>query len=1043
MGNISPAVKENLRSTVFDFQPVPIVVLSEKGSKIVLINRAAHQLFQSSKLLVDKDVSNLPIRWQDGSDDALQELLTQSSESGQISPDQGRDENGATLRLQVEITKNELHSNVTARLLVSKFNVTGESFRMLTFESIKEEPVVHAPSNNPEPTSLSPTQSTRPSLRAQTTSYSGAVDSTATSQTYLEARFSQLCDAIYHSEDRAGFLLAADNSFCYPNFRGKRDVAPVEIDDLEMFFNNWDIWDSTFTRSLTLSELPSIWLNRERKKFRNRRLGLKDGGKDIVLETSGDPLYDSVTGEYIGGVVWITLLGEYADVVASDLQSSLTDFRTICDRLPHLLWSVNDKCEADYFSKSWYDFTGLTEEQSMGTRYTEAIDNDDMRCIWDKFAKASENKTDLTAEAKYRRKDGQWVWMSVRAKAMRDNNGQVLKWYGTSTDVQNFVVERMEAETKQDQMMEMLSQNDIGLFEVKDGYLNVLEGRMFWLKDHRTSRLVKDLDDRKGPGIPEFKDHVWKILDGKEDSATFECQIRSRWYKFSLLQDGVDEPGGPEKAAKVFGCSVDVTEQHQRAGLQAENARLLHEASLEMEKSRLKTAFLAHMSHEIRTPIAGIIGTADMLAESRLDNEQQDCVNNIQVSANNLLTIVNDILDLSKIEAGKIQFEKTVFDVHALVRQVKELFKHTARSKSLELRTLRIDERASLEMVGDAGRVKQILTNLVSNAIKFTSQGSIDISVTSEGAKIHIAVQDSGEGIDDETMATLFKPFVQGDGTTARRHGGTGLGLTISRNLAQKMGGALILESKPSKGTKALLTLPREMGFSGLRVKPSDRPQIQQSVSGSVAIRDATAAATRGEGPPEPRTPSPSREAPTPSPPREYKPDSPQPEQAQKPKQAQQPTQGKQSNSSDAQPLVLVVEDNAINQKVALNLVRKLGYKTHAVWNGQEALDYLSSCPATASPASSPPPSSPPPAAILMDCQMPLLDGYEATKRLRTDQKFKNISAVPVIALTASAIQGDREKCQASGMDDYLSKPVNKALLKGMLERWIPQTPKG
>lgn len=1036
MGSISRSVKENLQSTIFDFQPVPIVVLSEHGSKIALANRAAQHLFRSSEPLVDKGISSLPIRWQDGSDDALDELLTQRNTSGHNSPDRECEENSATLKLQVEITKIDVPSTVTARLLVSTFDDSGASFRMLTFENVKETYDVAAPSLDIEGTSPPLTQSSQPPQRRKTTSYSGAVNSTATSQNYLEAKFSQLCDAIYHSEDRAGFLLAADDSWCYPNFRGRRDVAPVEIDDLEMFFSNWDVWDPSFTKKVPLSEYPSVWLNRERKKFRNRRVGLRDGGKDMVLDTSGDPLYDDDTGEYIGGVVWITLLGEHADVVASDLQSNLTDFRTICDRLPHLLWSVNDKGEADYFSKSFYEFTGLTEEQSMGTGYTQAIDEGDMRGIWERFAKASENKTDFTAEARYRRQDGQWTWMSVRAKAMRDINGDVLKWYGTSTDVQNFVVERMEAQTKQDQMMEMLSQNDIGLFEVKDGYLNVLEGRMTWLKDDRQSRLVKDLDDRKGPGIPEFKEHVYKVLDGKEESATFECQIRERWYKFSILQDGIDEPGGPEKAAKVFGCSVDVTEQHQRAALQADNARLLHEASLEMEKSRLKTAFLAHMSHEIGTPIAGIIGTADMLAESTLDNEQQDCMNNIQVSANNLLTIVNDILDLSKIEAGKIQFEKTNFDVQALIRQVKELFKHTARSKCLELKILGVDERASLGMVGDAGRVKQILTNLVSNAIKFTSEGSIDISVAQEGAKIHITVQDSGEGIDDETMATLFKPFVQGDGTTARRHGGTGLGLTISRNLAQKMGGALTLKSEPSKGTKALLTLPKEMGFAGLMVKSSNRPQIQQSVSGSIAIRDATAAATKGDGSPGAQTRFSSLGSPVLSTPPETEPAS-----EAKPQSPPQPKQPRQSSSPETHHLVLVVEDNAINQKVALNLVRKLGYKTHAVWNGQEALDYLSSC--CSSSASLPSLSSPTqtriPAAILMDCQMPILDGYEATKRIRNDHKYLVVKNVPIIALTASAIQGDREKCQASGMDDYLSKPVNKALLQGMLERWIPQ----
>ncbi|KAK5952145.1 hypothetical protein OHC33_006617 [Knufia fluminis] len=1032
MGRVDSAVNESLRPTIFDVQPTPIIILSEK-STIVLINRAAQQLFQSSHSLVDAHISSLPIHWQDGSDEALQKLLTDSVNADQPGPDHESEGDTAVLKLQVEVPKHELSSTVTARLLVSNFDLSGENFRTLSFENIKENHDVHVPLQGAESTSSGDSRLIRPSSPEKAASYSGAVPSTATSQGQLEARFKRLVDAIYHNEDRAGFLLSADNSFCYPSYRGgDRNVTPVEIDDIEMFFSNWDVWTPDFTRPEPLSEYPSIWLNREKRKLRRRRYGIKEGGKDIVLEISGDPLYDHQTGEFLGSVSWIQTLGEYEDVVTSDFKASLTDFRAICDRLPHLLWTSDDTGEVDYFSKSWYEFTGLTESQSMGLGFTSAIDEADMQGIWDKFTASKKTQTELIAEAKYRRKDGQWIWHAVRAKPLIDSNGRILKWYGTSTDIQTLVVERREAERKKQQMIEMLSMNEIGLFELSDDRLQVLEGHMTWLADNRTTRLVSELDDSKGHGIPALKRHLKDIQEDKYETALFEGQINSRWYKFRLITDGIEEPEGPETANKVMGCSVDVTEQHERVSLEHENARLVHEASLEMEKSRLKTAFLAHMSHEIRTPIAGIIGTAEILAESKLDGEQEDCINNIQVSANNLLTIVNDILDLSKIEAGKIQFEKTAFDAWTVVTQVKELFKHTAKSKALELKCSRPNQSTSLEMIGDSGRVKQILTNLVSNAIKFTSDGSIDISVSKDcAAKIQIVVQDTGEGIDEETMAMLFKPFVQGDASTARRHGGTGLGLTISRNLAQKMGGALTLESTLSQGTKAVLTLPKEMGFEGLTVKSSDRPHIQQSKSGSVTIRDATAGDVALARPALQRMPS-SQSGPAPK----SKPSTPQP-------QSQKQQQGAPSHS---QPLVLIVEDNAINQKVALNLVRKLGYKTHAVWNGQEALDYLSACslPSATTIEKSDPSSIPEldaqtPSAILMDCQMPICDGYEATKLLRTDERYEKVKSVPVIALTASAIQGDREKCQAAGMDDYLSKPVNKALLKGMLERWIPQ----
>ncbi|KAK5102846.1 hypothetical protein LTS08_003647 [Lithohypha guttulata] len=995
-------VEDSLKAGAFEHQPTPTIVLSADRN-VVSINRACQRLFDHPYAFVGRSVLDLPVRWQDGTETAFHEHLTLRQPNGGNIPiyHENAGSSSVMLRLRVELVKHTDQTLITARMAVVDFEVSGAVYRMLSFENIEETHVVQARmrrsgigrQNSSHIDALSSSATRR---KTHTSSRAGSY---ATAEEHLESKFAQLRDAIYFSSNdkRAGFLLSADETFCYPSvFTGEDPVTPVEIDDFELFFEGWEIFDAHFTKKISVEDYPVPWLSKNRTPFRNKRYGIKEAGKDLVIEVEGQPLYNREKTEYIGCVVWVTTLGEYADVVAADLQASLLDFRTICDRLPHLLWTVDVEGKANYFSQSWYDWTGLTEEESMGLAYTSIIDDEHTKTMFTDFAVAVECKSDFRCESRYRRKDGQYRWMSVRSRPLLDSNGKVLKFYGTLTEVHDIVVARLEAERKKAQLMAILSHAEIGLFEVTvEDNLRVLEGKLGWIDEHNTNLPITKLDEAQGQGVTILKNNLQSIMHTDKSSAVFEGQIGSRWYKFRLVGDG--ELGDDlVRPRKVLGCSVDVTEQHERANLEAENARLSAETSLETERNRLKTAFLAHVSHEVRTPIAGIIGTADVLAESNLNSDQMDSLADIRTSANNLLAIVNDILDHSKIEAGELQMEKLPFDVNELIAQVRKLFSFTARAKSIQL-FCRVP--GTIEMLSDPNRVTQIVTNLISNALKFTTKGSITISAEQQGANARIIVEDTGEGIDAQTMGTLFRPFVQGDASTARRHGGTGLGLTISRNLAQRMGGTLVLESTPSVGTKAILTLPKEMGFT--EPTRSNGSEPKQSLTKKVAI-DMTGAsqmalaASHVHLPPESvsatRQPSPAR-------------------------------------GHHNQYHVLVVEDNAINQKIAINLVKKLGYITQATWNGQEALDILEHLTPTDSSA---------PSIILMDCQMPLLDGYEATRRLRTDAKYEKMKDTPVIALTASAIQGDREKCQAAGMDDYLSKPVNKALLKAMLEKWIP-----
>ncbi|MBS1873536.1 MAG: response regulator [Acidobacteria bacterium] len=376
--------------------------------------------------------------------------------------------------------------------------------------------------------------------------------------------------------------------------------------------------------------------------------------------------------------------------------------------------------------------------------------------------------------------------------------------------------------------------------------------------------------------------------------------------------------------------------------------------------SQAKTEFLANVSHELRTPMNGVIGMIEVTLDSRLNSEQREHLETALRCAYSLLALVNDILDVSKIESGKMVLEKIPFDIRQLVTDCVETHRQAALSKGLAVGWT-IDPSAPTRITGDSLRIRQMLSNLLSNAVKFTDQGEVHLAVEARPAtdrtfELVVSVRDTGPGIAADKLAGLFEPFTQVDGSVSRRHGGTGLGLAITRRLAQMHGGAVHAESTPGVGSTFTLTLLCEP-------TAADAPE--------------TAA----------------------------------PEQA----EAQIPASRRR---------VLVAEDNLINQKVVTAILRKKGFEPVLAGDGQAALDLLRAAPPDYY------------GAVLMDVQMPRMDGLEATREIRRDARWTDL---PILAMTAHAMIGDRDRCLQAGMTGYVSKPVNPAHLISTLERHIRQ----
>ncbi|CAK8714837.1 histidine kinase [Candidatus Electronema halotolerans] len=593
-------------------------------------------------------------------------------------------------------------------------------------------------------------------------------------------------------------------------------------------------------------------------------------------------------------------------------------------------------------------------------QFLKAVHPEDRQRLQAAVAACLEQGADYEMEYRVRWPDRSIHWLHEQGDVLRDENGEPVNMLGLVQDI----TLRKEAEIElraQHRFLDSVIENIPSMLFVKEA------------KELRYVRCNRAGERLTGRASAEFigksdadllppaqaadrmaaDRHV--LLEGRtvesEEEQGISCHNRRllRTRKVPIA----DEQGQP---AYLLGISDDITEQ--RAAEQE-----LAEAKVQAERAnQAKSDFLANMSHEIRTPMNGIIGLTELALKTALTPQQQDYLEKVNEAARSLLGLLNDILDLSKIEAHRLELESIPFDLHELLAQIESLMAIHSQQKGIPLH-ISVDPEIHRYLLGDPLRIKQILLNLLGNAFKFTKQGEIRVEARlglhAQHGFLPVAfiVRDTGIGIDAARQAELFKPFVQSDSSTTRMYGGTGLGLAITRQLAEMMDGSVSLISAPGQGSTFTITLP-------LQLSNQEELETHRERSEQGAADDNSLEQIRGAR-------------------------------------------------------ILLVEDNKINQQVAAELLTQECFRVDLAENGQEALAMLE--PGRYD-------------LVLMDLQMPVMDGYQAAAAIRSQEVY---DILPVLAMSANAMRHDREQCRAIGMNDHIPKPVDRRQLLTALCQWI------
>jgi PAS domain S-box-containing protein len=628
--------------------------------------------------------------------------------------------------------------------------------------------------------------------------------------------------------------------------------------------------------------------------------------------------------------------------LTEDLRESENQFRLLSENIPQIVWITTADGGFVYSNQRWYDFTGLKEEESIGWGWTNVIHPDDVEAVKIAWVNALKSGTPYTLEYRIRSASGSYRWQLGTAKPLFNSKDKIVKWFGTCTDIHAYKVALEGLRISEAKFRKFVDANMIGVvfFEL-DGAVNEANDAFLNILGISREEFEKDGLDLFEYIAPEYqKDSYIALAKLKNSPSTLHCE------KDYVRKDGTKRP------TMIGAVSYEAEDGHYEGMAFAIDISERKKAEEAIENAnKAKTQFLATMSHEMRTPLGVIAGFADLaLAPDQSDSERQNAIHRIKKNSDLLTELVNDILDLSKIEANKLDLEVKEIETLKFLNDLADNMSLKAKEKGLHL-VVSANTSVPNIIMSDQLRLRQILYNVVGNAIKFTDHGEVKLTVRCEPTshpkrnKIIFKVEDSGIGIAPEQTQKLFKPFSQADSSTTRKYGGTGLGLVLSKKLAQTMGGDLVLKSsEPGKGSIFEVSILTD-----------------ETVRNEIIIH----------------------------------------------KSAHPVNAMKEIDLSKLK--ILVVEDSLDIQALVYKYLKSANADIKMANNGNEGVETAMSQDFD---------------LVLMDISMPILDGFEATHKLRKLGYKK-----PIIAMSAHAMKEEKEKALQMGFNDYITKPMNRTLL--------------
>ena len=699
-------------------------------------------------------------------------------------------------------------------------------------------------------------------------------------------------------------------------------------------------------------------------------LGVRVHGETIVCDVHVIHLHEEASPE---GRTVLLFVDQHIEMA---LRESEHNLRSLADSSIGLIWAAGTDKLCYYFNKGWLKFTGRTHEEEQGNGWANGVHPDDLaRCIAI-YDQHFDQRKEFSMDYRLRRHDGVFRWIRDNGTPRYDSEGEFIGYLGHCLDIND----RVEAEQSLRKLSQAVAQSPESIIITdRNSVIEYVNAACLESTGYSEAELIGQNPRifNSGQTAREVYTRLWETLSqGKPWAGQFcnqrkDGQILYEHVRIAPIRDASGEithfvavkEDITEK--KRIAQELDAYREHLEEMVTSRTVELAHAKDAAEAANVAKSAFLANMSHEIRTPMNGVMMLTHLLMQTPLNPNQQDKMSKVVGCAEHLLSVINNILDISKIEAGKLSLEVSQFSLRDISGRALAMMQAKAAEKGLKLRIL-IDPVLPALVNGDATRVSQALLNYLGNALKFTEQGEIilqleQLAIEGKKVKVRFSVSDTGIGIDQEAMGRLFQNFEQADNSTTRKFGGSGLGLSITRHLAKMMGGETGAESEPKIGSKFWFTATFE---------------CVQAMSAGNAKGFATCSAL----PPDALLA------------RDFK-----------------------------GTRVLVCEDNPINQEIIAELLKDVGFVVDVAENGAVGIGMAGQNTYR---------------LILMDMQMPVVDGLEATRELRRMPAYVN---TPIVAMTANAFEADREACLLAGMDQFVTKPVNPdalfELLYGLLNR--------